>query len=195
MNETTFDNQTLHNFQLGNENAFRKIFDYYYPSLFLFAKKLTGSHEEGEDIAVKTFQKLFNLREKFNTGDNIKAFLYISVRNNCLNYLKSRQRSHEDINLFAEKMEDDTLLYFEYQGRKELIKAIRAAIDNLPEECCKIFKLLYYEEMTPAEIAQMLRISVFTVYTQKRRAIESLRLMLADNSLAIAWLIYTVLHV
>ena len=193
MNATP-DSQTFTNFQRGDENAFRRIFDQYYPALFLFAKKLTGSHEEGEDIALYTFQKLFNICNKFNTETNIKAFLYITVRNNGLNYLKTQKRHQQKQKLFAEKMKDDTLLQYEYEIKDELLNTIHKAIESLPEECRKIFKLLFYNDMKPAEIAEMLRISVSTVYNQKSRAVQTLRFLLHDHSLAIAWLIHTIAY-
>jgi RNA polymerase sigma-70 factor (family 1) len=186
-------NDTFENFQKGDEIAFRKIYNHFYPALFHFAKKLTGSREEAEDIALNTFQKLYNLRDKFNTEDNVKAFLYISVRNKGLNYLRSTKHSQEKVKRFAERMADDTLLSYEYEGKEELLQTIRDAVERLPEERRKIFKMLYYEELKPAEIAEILRISVFTVYTQKSKAIETLRLMLGDNSPAIAWLLYTLI--
>jgi len=191
MNATP-DNQTFINFQRGDENAFRQIFEHYYPALFLFAKKLTGSHEEAEDIALYTFQKLFKICNQFNTETNVKAFLYITVRNNGLNYLKAQKRHQQKQKLFAERMKDDILLQYEYEIKDELLDTIHQAIESLPEECRKIFKLLYYNDMKPAEIAALLRISVSTVYNQKSRAIQTLRFLLGDHSMAIAWFIHTI---
>lgn len=162
--------------------------------MFLFAKKLTGSHEEAEDITLYTFQKLFNICNQFNTETNIKAFLYITVRNNGLNYLKAQKRHQQKQRLFAESMKDDILLQYEYEIKDELLDTIHQAIESLPEECRKIFKLLYYNDMKPAEIADMLRISVSTVYNQKSRAIQTLRFLLQDHSMAIAWLINTIAY-
>jgi RNA polymerase sigma-70 factor (family 1) len=186
------DSQTFINFRRGDENAFRQLFEYYYPALFLFAKKLTGSHEEAEDITLYTFQKLFNICNQFNTEINVKAFLYITVRNNGLNYLKAQKRHHQKQKQFAESMKDDILLEYEYEIKAELLDTIHQAIESLPEECRKIFKLLYYNDMKPAEIAELLRISVSTVYNQKSRAIQTLRFLLTDNSMAIAWIIHTI---
>ena len=53
------------------------------------------------------------------------------------------------------------------------MEAIHNAIENLPEECRRIFKVLYYEELQPAEVAELLQISVNTVYVQKSRAVST----------------------
>lgn len=181
--------QTITLFQAGDENAFRQVFDYYYPALLAFVRKLTGSHEEGEDISLKAFQALFNRCHLFNTEVNIKAFLYISARNSSLNYLKSRKRTHELQKRFAERMMNDTSLRYEYEMKDEIVQTISNAIDNLPDECRKIFKLLIYEELKPADVAEMLQISVSTVYNQKSRALQALRIRLSENSLALACLL------
>jgi RNA polymerase sigma-70 factor (ECF subfamily) len=59
--------------------------------------------------------------------------------------------------------------------RKETEAAIRAAIDALPDRCSEIFKLSRYSEMSYAEIAEALDISVKTVENQMGRALRELR--------------------
>ncbi|WP_166437234.1 RNA polymerase sigma factor [Niastella caeni] len=189
------DSTILTGFQQGDERAFRRIFDHFYPALYNFTQKLTGNHEEAKDISLHAFQKLFERCKLFETVPNIKAFLYITCRNRSLDYLYAQKRQQEKQQEMAREMSNDTLLRYEYDIMDELVDRLNAAIENLPEENRKIFKLLYYEQMTPAEIADLLRISVQTVYTQRSRAIRALRLMLADNSLSITWLLYTIIHV
>ena len=185
------NSQTIINFQAGDEKAFRQVFEHYYPALLAFIKKLTGSLEEAEDISLNAFQALFNRCHLFNTEANIKAFLYISARNSSLNYLKSRKRIEEKQKRLAERLKDDTALRYEYDIQQEIVEAVSNAIENLPEECKKVFKLLIYNELKPAEVAEMLQISVSTVYNQKSRAVQALRIVFSENSMALAWLLLT----
>lgn len=187
------DSSILTGFQQGDERAFRRIFDHFYPALYNFTQKFTGNHEEAKDIALHAFQKLFERCNLFETELNIKAFLYITCRNRSLDYLHAQKRQQEKQRQMAREMSNDTLLRYEYDIMDELVNKLNRAIENLPEECRKIFKLLYYEQLTPAEIADLLRISVQTVYTQRTRAIRALRLMLADNSLSITWILYAII--
>ena len=185
------NSHTITSFQAGDEKAFRLVFEHFYPALLAFVRKLTGSQEEAEDISLNAFQGLFKRCHLFNTYNNIKAFLYISARNSSLNYLKSQKRTTDMQKQFARRMEDDTSLRYEYDIKQEILEAISNAIEQLPEECRKVFKLLIYKELTPAEVAEMLQISVSTVYNQKSRAVQALRIMLSENSMAIAWLLLT----
>lgn len=186
------ENQTILDFQQGDEKAFELVFKSYFVAILLFINKLIDNREDAEDIAMTVFSALFKRCNLFNTEANIKAFLYISARNSSLNYIKAKQRDRQKIKEFAERMKDDTFLEYEHSIKAVVVEAIDLAIETLPEECRKIFKMLYYEELTPAEVAEVLQISINTVYTQRRRAVQTLRLLLSENTLAIAWLIHTI---
>ena len=183
------EHQTILDFLAGEKNAFELVFRSYYTSIVVFASKITGSKDEGEDIATEVFLSLFKRHNLFNNEPNLRAFLYVSARNRCLNYLKAKKRHDVRYIEFAERIQDDTLLEYEYSIKEEIVAAIHAAIENLPEECRKIFKMLYYEELKPAEAAALLQISVNTVYVQKSRAVNMLRFKLLENPLVIAWFI------
>lgn len=182
------DSKTLADFQNGEQHAFRQVFNYFYKPLLYFTYKLTSNKEEAEDITLTTFSKLFKRAELFGTEANIKAFLYITARNNALDYLRSIKWRNEKQKEFAALMQDETFFEYEYEIRNEVLETIRNAINELPTECRKIFELLYFEELKPAEVASMLDISINTVRVQKSRALQALRIALADNPFVLAWL-------
>jgi RNA polymerase sigma-70 factor (family 1) len=179
--------QAILDFQQGDEKAFEQVFKSYYASIVVFTKKITGSQDESEDIATEVFLILFKRCNHFDSEPSIRAFLYVSARNRCLNYIKAKKR-HGVKNLeFVERIQDDTLLEYEYSIKQEIVEAIHNSIESLPGECRKIFKLLYYKEMSPAEVAAELQIAVNTVYVQKSRAVNILRIRLSENPLVLAW--------
>jgi RNA polymerase sigma-70 factor (family 1) len=183
--------QTILDFQQGDKQAFELVFRQYYRAIVVFTNKIIDSEDEAEDIATEVFVSLFNRYHLFHDEHNIKAFLYLCARNRSLNFLKARNRRDHWHKEFATRMEDDTLLEYEYCIKTEIVATINNAIENLPAECRKIFKMLYYDELKPAEVAAILQISVNTVYVQKGRAVSMLRLKLAENALAVAWLLHT----
>jgi RNA polymerase sigma-70 factor (family 1) len=183
------DITVLTGFQNGNERAFQRVLNHFYPALYNFTKKLTGDREEAKDITLHAFQKLFERCKLFETEINIKAFLYITARNRSLDFLNAQKRKQDAQKGMAQEMSNDILLQYEYDIMDELVDRLNKAIEGLPPESRKIFKLLFYEQMTPSEIADQLRISVQTVYTQKNRAIKALRLFLLGKSLSLPWLL------
>ena len=178
-------------FRAGDHAAFRLVFDMYYQPLYYFTKKLITHREEAEEITLNSFQKLFERCSLMETSASIKAFLFVTARNNCFDYLRATKVLKINQKQFAEKMQDETFLQFEFEIRDELVEMIRKAINNLPAECSKIFKMLFYEDLTPNEVAEILNISVSTVYNQKSRAIQALRIALADHTMAIAFILVT----
>src|ERR1041385_6569303 len=106
------DKSLLQEFKRGNTHAFRAVYEMFFPGLCFFAKRLVDNDGEGEDIAADSFVKLLNRHDTFDTLPNIKAFLYITTRNACLNYLRSSQRQHSsnrEINRLQEKTDEHAL--------------------------------------------------------------------------------------
>jgi RNA polymerase sigma-70 factor (ECF subfamily) len=71
---------------------------------------------------------------------------------------------------------------FEYEKleQKELRKRLDAAIDLLPEQCGKIFKMSRYEHLKYQEIAEQLGLSIKTVENQMGKALKILRQQLKE---------------
>jgi DNA-directed RNA polymerase specialized sigma24 family protein len=76
-------------FSKGNPVAFAEVDAMFRKELLTFATDLTASATEGEKITNYCFEKIKRMHKEFNTMVNIKAFLYITTRNNSLSYLKS----------------------------------------------------------------------------------------------------------
>lgn len=165
-------------FHRGEPGAERAIFDLYFQPLCLFTERITGDISQAEDIVAEVFEKLMARREDFPSVSQAKAFLYQSARNAAINYVKAQRRhaqAHEQIRYLAgaegeiDEAEDLEIM------RAELISEIYREMDKLPGKCGKIFRMLFVEELSTAEIAEQLNINVQTVRTQKARAIEIIR--------------------
>src|SRR5688500_9112677 len=141
--------QVILDFNQGDTHAFTSVFNTWYPTIVIFAEKIIGNQTEAEDLVLQVFVTLYNRRQQFNTEQHIKAFLYISTRNSCLNYLKAQKRNNDLRKEFVLYIQDDTLLEYEYSIKAELMEAVRSAIEELPEGCRMVFKLLVYEGLKP----------------------------------------------
>jgi RNA polymerase sigma-70 factor (ECF subfamily) len=147
----------------------------FFPSLCFFAKRLVDNEGEGEDIAADSFVKLLNRHDSFDSLPNIKAFLYITTRNACLNYLRQSQRQHSskrELNRLQDKTDEHALSHMVHA---EVLREVEFEIDQLPTRCKEIFKLIYYERRPADEIAAQLGISINTVWVQRAKAIQLIR--------------------
>lgn len=181
--------ELIHGFNNGDQRAFKQLFDEFLSPLVYFAAKISGNKEEGEDIVLNAFNKLWSLRANFKTIENIRAFLYITVRNNCLNYLKSEERKR--------KAKKEILYFSEEANRHESIeehvhiKMINAhllyrfheELNSLPTQCKKVVRLSYFEGYSNAQIASVLQTSINTVEVQKNKGLNKLRVSVRTKKL------------
>jgi RNA polymerase sigma-70 factor (family 1) len=181
---------TISGFQQGSKAAFAEVYNMYYSRLYFFIKKLIDDREEAQDITAETFVKLWNLRANFETQQNIKAFLYITARNACLDFLRHQQRQQnnkQEFTYLAMQSDDIALQHDEVQI--EVLKQIHSEIENLPTQCRKIFKMAYLERLKNAQIADLLGLTEQTIRNQKTRAIKILRMALINSNVVLALLL------
>jgi len=165
----------------------------FFPSLCFFAKRLVDNDGEGEDIAADSFVKLLNRHESFDTIPNIKAFLYITTRNACLNYLRAEQRQHSskrELNRIQDKTDEHALSHMVHA---EVLREVEFEIEQLPNRCREIFKLIYYERRSADEIAELMGISINTVWVQRAKAIQLIRTNLLKKGMLSALLGFLVI--
>lgn len=170
----------LHSIRSGDEQVFEKLFKDHYPILCGYARKYLDDVDQAEEIVQEMFFNFWQKREKMEINSSIEAYLFRSVRNSCLNYLKHlkireeyRLATNHDIRE-KEQQVHDNVVTLELQDR------IDQVIDQLPPERKKIFKMSRYEELKYKEIAQKLNLSIKTVEAQMSKALKFLRLHLSD---------------
>ena len=127
------------------------LFNTYYARLCYFAYKLVKNQAAAKDLAQDVFLKYWHKRNEYSSELAIKNFLYLSLRNTCLNYIR-----HDSIEKkYAETLADDT--FEEENGLSYLIKAealaaIHNAIENLPIGCKTVLKLAYFEGLKMSKL-------------------------------------------
>ena len=151
----------LYQFNKGDERAFKKLFDDFFKSSCAFVKRYIPDHGAVEDVVQETFINLWEKRGIYTDMVYFKAYLYKSLYNNALFYLRQHKIS-EDVD---PGIEDNT---------ETALAAIIEEIDRLPSERRRIVELSMAGH-TQEEIAEKLKISVNTVKTQKRKAFAFLR--------------------
>ncbi|MBC8032992.1 MAG: RNA polymerase sigma-70 factor [Chitinophagaceae bacterium] len=170
-------NELLTALRQGDEAAYYHVFQLYNKSLFLSAYKIVSDTQEAEDIVSETFIKLWNNRQSFSEGYNIKAWLFRVGVNLSLDRLKKNKRyglAEEEAVYFSQKEEDtgylETLIL-----ESELVDMIFSSMDEMPDAMKTIFRMHYVEGLSSSEIARQLDISVDTVRVQKHRALLLLK--------------------
>lgn len=173
------DNQWSHLISLGDKDAFREMFEYYYAALCVYARRYVEDIHACEDIVQDIFCSVWINRENLDCSLSIKSYLLTSVRNHCLNYLRSKNvkaRSNDNIDdhlYYSENMEDLLFLH-------ELEDLLTEALAKLPTEYRIAFEMSRMENKLIEEIAERLQVSTRTVERYRNKALEILRKELKD---------------
>jgi RNA polymerase sigma-70 factor (ECF subfamily) len=177
------DEQLVRRFNEGESAALSTIYDMYFTHLYYFAWRITQNEAEAEDIAVVTLEILLRRSKDFVTMNNIKAFLFITVKNKCLKYLdalKRKQNTQQElITLFDGK--DDYVLA--QMVRSEFLMQVYREIESLPPVRKTVFKMLFIDGLDSQEIARQLNMTPAAVYNNKLKALKQLRNILFDKKL------------
>lgn len=184
--------ETLIEFSQGSPHAFQAIFDSFRMRIFYFVKKLIDDVPTAEEITSDTFVKLYRLHDRFNTYNNIQAFLFITARNASLDFLKYRQRQREHLTDLQhhEEQEMDVPLFAETNVEADVLQFIYSEIEKLPERTRMVCKLHFIEGIPVREIANMMRISPQTVANQKHTALKLLRMKVLDRPGLLLFLLF-----
>lgn len=169
----------------GDRRAFEALFRLHYRALCAFAMQYVKDADRAEDLVQDLFFRLWLDREKLTITTSVKAYLFASVRNRCLNTVKTQGRMR------ALNEEADDVLMEEERGEDEhteRIARVHAAVESLPEERRKVFKLCRFDGLKYHEAAERMGISVKTVENQMGKALKTLREELADLVPLLPWL-------
>jgi RNA polymerase sigma-70 factor (ECF subfamily) len=177
------DNDLIIQFNQGDTEAFTAIYNNYYLILYNFVKKFVPEREDAEDITADIFIKLWRLHANFDSIKNIEAFLYITGRNACLDFLRHLQRqSEKQKELMHVLLQQPAEGVLQENLKAEVLKAIHKEIERLPRSCRNVFTMAYLEGLSNSEIAETLQINNQSVRNHKQRAIKLLRIALLNRN-------------
>jgi RNA polymerase sigma-70 factor (ECF subfamily) len=132
------------------------------------------NREEAEDIVIQTLQKTFQRCKNFKTEENLKAYLYIAVRNSCLDYLKKNKIRLKDVDDCNNIPDENLVEKAELEAVKAMqMKEVYDAILTLSSSQKHIL-LMFWEGKSAAEIAAILNTSSANVRSQKSQALKQL---------------------
>ena len=164
----------------GKEYAFDYFFNYYYPGLCVFARKIgTISEEDSKNLVQDVFLKFWNDREKLSIQSSVRTYLFVSVKNKCLDYLKKAGREGQRSRTSTDslELEDNSMQTFVLA---ELEALFNSSLEKLPDRCREVFELSRFKGLKNREIADKLSITEKTVENQMTKALRILKVELKD---------------
>ncbi|MET6995914.1 RNA polymerase sigma-70 factor [Chitinophaga defluvii] len=176
------DSRTITLLAEGSEAAFEEAFKTYFKSLHAYACTILRDEVAAEEMVQNVFCKIWEKREQINVHTSLKSYLYRSVHNESMDYLKRQKAkaAHQTYTMHHSKHETDTNNTARKLLLGELEKKLHHALNELPQQCRTIFQMSRFEELKYQEIANQLGISVKTVENQMGKALKLMRLKLIN---------------
>ncbi|MCS3797052.1 RNA polymerase sigma factor [Niastella sp. OAS944] len=146
----------------GNERAFETLFNTFLPKLYPFIIKFIKSEPAAQEIVQETFIRVWLSRDKLSEIDNPGGWLYKVASNECYSYLRKSILNNKFFNPLTFEPEPVNSTH-EGFALKELNRLIGEAVDKLPAQRKKIYRMSRDEGKSIPEIASILNISPNTV--------------------------------
>ncbi len=177
----------------GVELAFEELVSRYQSRVYRLARRLTGDEGDAKDVLQETFLAAYRGLAAFRGDSRFSTWLYRIATNAALMHRRARaRRATESLEVFLPRFDADGVHAAEpadlraasradeLLDRKLLAEKARAALDRLPAIYRDAFVLRDLEEMTTAEVADLLGIDAAAVRQRVHRARLMLRGYLSD---------------
>ena len=165
------------------DSHFRQLVLLYQQRLYRLALRLTGNPQDAEDIVQETFLRTYHALKSYPELKVLALRLQQWLYTITLNIFRNRQRKSEQPSIPLDTSEGSPLLEiadascgpeeeaYWHEWRREL----EMQLDSLSERYRVTVTLYYFEELSYAEIAELLNQPVGTVKAQVHRALRQLR--------------------
>lgn len=161
----------------GNELAFNEFMNRYMEGLYYHAFGILSNKEMAEEVVSDVFLEAWRNRKILSEIDNMKTWLNTIAFRKAVSYLRKEKNSTKVVSI-------DSLNNFNFPETEtpvdgiinnEEVKALHAAIDELPPKCKHVFFLAKIEQLPYAQIAKVLNLSLATVNYHISAAMTALR--------------------
>lgn len=171
------DLELLEALKRRDKKWFEVFYKKYYKQLFTLAYRYVGASETAEEIVHDVFINIWNKADQLNIRLSMKSYLFRSVVNSSLNYIKKEKADAEKKSAYLvvhhseQEVEGDEQI----DAEEELLKGLQEALALLPEKCKQVMYLSRFGKLKQQEIADQMDISVKTVKNHLTYGFKKLR--------------------
>jgi RNA polymerase sigma factor (sigma-70 family) len=163
-------------FKQGDQKAFERIYKIYIAELYSYGKKFSLDDNIVEDCIQDMFIDLWNKRKGLGNTDNIKAYLFVTIRRRIIRTLRKGKiiSFMEEVDSFQVELAIDGVLEQAEMDIEQGLK-LKKAFNSLTKNQQHILYLKYYQNFNSMEIAEMLKINYQSARNGLNRALIALR--------------------
>ncbi|MGH2635895.1 MAG: sigma-70 family RNA polymerase sigma factor [Actinomycetota bacterium] len=174
------DRELVRRIERGDEEAFRGLFRRYAPTALSLARRVARQPFLAEEIVQEAFLAVWRNPGGYDEGrGSVKAWLMGMVHHRAVDAVRreeSQRRRAEDAQASdVVVIEDPADSVVEELGMPEERKAVRAALDQLPQEQRQVIELMYFGGMSQSRISERLGLPLGTVKSRTLLGMRRLR--------------------
>jgi len=157
----------------GDLTAFDELYLKYYALLCASAYFFLKNGQEAKDLVQNLFLDIWDRQLYVHFHDDIKGYLFLAVKNRCINYLKKQRvqdRTKKGYAALQEEVGAEETGYEEGDyGR------LRAALEEMPDQKKRAIQMVYLHGKRYQDAADAMRISINSVKTHLKTGLKLLR--------------------
>ena len=162
---------------------FETLYREYYQKVYAFLYRLCADPDLAEDLTQETFLQAYKSFHKFRGDCEVFTWLAAIGKHTYFKYLK-KKKLHLDaanLELVAQSYLQNEDSPEEHIHRKDVEKAVRKVVENIPKKYRDVDLLRIYAELPFSQIAQSLKISESSAKVIYFRAKKMLMEVLKDE--------------
>jgi len=168
------ERELLNKLTLDDEQAFAILFHSYKNKIYGFILGITSSKEISKDIVQDVFLKIWKMRRRACEIENFNALIYRMARNAALDHLKRASRESTVLSHLSVISKESTDPFEDIKAAEIKVK-YENALQKLPKQQRLVYELKHLQGIEYPEIAKKLRLSVPTIRSHFRNALNSLK--------------------
>lgn len=181
------DTELFQRFKDGDNRSFTSYFEQYGKSLLFFAYNIVSNEDIAEEVVQDAYIKLWNTRTRIENNSHLKSFLYKTVRNACIDHLRSSK-----IRTWNETVElDDNMTLSDndmlaHMIHAETLRLVYQEVKKLSPTQQRVFHMTYIDGLSTEEICLQLDMTPNAVFIARSKALNTLQRIFKNK----AWLYY-----
>ena len=165
-----------------DQDAFALIYDRHSAAVYSFVRNMVKNDSVSEEIAHEAFLKLYNNRDKYETGRKLVSWLWSIARNLCIDWMRKRKEyAVGDESSIEEMAIDNSEGVLNELIEKSNLNILKASIEKLKTSQKEVL-LLWLEEMSLEEISTIVSKSPQAVKNLIHRAKKELIMEINNNT-------------